>query len=179
MNLLNPWVILGIILLCAALFFGGVKVESDHRDAQLLTQERAFHAAFVNRAGELRANADTVSADLNLARKGRAADRLEFSTKLLEAIHGKELSRVTCPIPGEPAGAPVVLVNASLWDAALTIGRGPGSDTGRADGGARPPDFAPLEEAYANLGENSNRWSACRAQVSGWQSLARKNGWVK
>ena len=177
MNLLNPWVILGIILLCAASFFGGGKVESDHRDAQLLTQEREYHSAFVQRAATLRTNADTVSTQLNKETRLRDADRVEFSNKLLEAINAKILTK--CEAAETPDGEPVVLINVGVWNSALTIGPGPSGDPRGTDGAAIGAGFANAAEAVANLGENATRWSTCRAQVTGWQALARKNGWVK
>jgi hypothetical protein len=178
MSLFNPWVILGIIIAMGAAAVGGAKIESDHRDAQLLVQEQAFHEAYVRRVGELRANADGVSAQLNKERAARGADQEHFSLKLLEAINAKQLGKCEADSGGKPDAAPTIFVNAGLWDAALTIGNAAGSNSGRADGASAGADFAPLEEAYANLGKNSDRWAGCRAQVKGWQGLAVKNGWV-
>lgn len=181
MSLFNPWVIIGIIVALAVSFMAGIKVESDHRDAQLLVQERAHHEAFVKRAADLRGNAAAVSAELAKAKAARRADRQSFKQQLSEATRANMLAQVDCPTPiaGIPAAPPAVRINVGLWDRALTIGRGPGSDPGRTDGAAGGTSFAPLADAYDNLAENSERWKECRDQVRGWQDLARRNGWAK
>ena len=176
MSLFNPWVLLGIIVALAGAGVLGAKIESDHRDAQLLTQERAYHETYVARVRDLRAAADSVGAQLNKEQAERDIDREHFSQKLLEAINAKTLGK--CEPAATPDAAPVIFVNVGLWNAALAIGSGAGGDPGGADGGAGPAGFAPLEDAYRNLGENSSRWAACRTQVRGWQALARTNGWV-
>ena len=176
MTLLNPWVWLGFAVALVLAGITGAKIESDHRDAQLLIQERAFHTTYVKRVGELRANADKVSEQLNKADARAASDRRSYEQNLVEAINAKQLSKVDCG--GEERSDPIVLINASLWDRALTIGKGSGSDPREADGSAAGASFAPLQEAYANLGENADRWRSCREQVKGWQQLAVDNGWV-
>lgn len=178
MSLLNPWVIIGILIAMAGAFVAGIKVESDHRDAQLLVQERAHHDNYVKRAGELRGNADSVSADLAKAKVARRADRESFKQQLEEARRANSLVQVEC-VAGPAGTPPAVGVNVGLWNGALTIGRGPGGDPGRADGPAGGTGFAPIADAFDNLGENAERWSECRRQVTGWQDLARRNGWVK
>jgi hypothetical protein len=180
--LASPLLKLAIVLaIFAGGFVTGCQVESDHRDAQLLAQERALHEAFVKRAGELRGNADAVSADLAKAKQARRADRQSFEQRLSEAKRGNQLVQVECPAAGGVvAAAPgAVNLNVGVWNAALTIGRGSGGDPGGADGGAGGTGFAPVEDAFTNLGENGERWAECRRQVIGWQELARRNGWVK
>ena len=181
MSLFNPWVILGIVVLCAASALGGAKIESDHRDAQLLTQERVLHEAFVTRAALLRNNANAVSQKFNLTRAGHAKQLQVYERQLTEAKNANQLGKcetVVVAADGKPA-VTVQSINAGLWDSALSEGgQRPGGDPGRANGTPGGTDFAPLEAAYRNLGQNGDRWKKCRAQVRGWQELAVKNGWV-
>lgn len=176
MGLINPWALVGIAIALAGAFMGGIKVESDHRDAQLLVQEQAYHKAYIKRAGELRGNADAVSEKLNQAEADRKRDRQTFNRKLREAQNAGNLGQCeSAPVGG---GAPFIRVNVGLWNAALAIGTATGDNPGPVDGNAVGAGFAPIRDAYDNLGENGERWGKCRAQVKGWQDLARRNGWV-
>ena len=178
MSLMNPWVLLGIAVALLGAGVVGARIESDHRDAQLLVQARVMHDQYVRRSAELRANADRVSEQLNREQAERDADREHFSRKLLEAINAKQLGKCE-PAPGDkPDAAPTIFVNAGLWNAALLIGSRPGGDPRKPDGEDPPAGFAPLPDAYRNLAENIALCDRYREQVDGWQALAVKNGWV-
>lgn len=38
---------------------------------------------------------------------------------------------------------------------------------------------ATAKEVLENLETNADLWAACRANLRGWQRLARENGWIK
>lgn len=182
--MMNPWVLLGLgiafLLVAASSFTAGVHVESNHRDAQLLAQERGYAAAYEARTKFLRDNADVVSAVLGKLRRGREADRQRFNVALQEAIRENKLG--TC----EPAGTagvggsgPVLTVNVGVWNRAyLKTEGGPGGNTGGVDGAPSGTSFATLGSAFTNHGENATRWRECRETLVSWQDLARRNGWV-
>lgn len=184
--LTSPWTYLIVVVVFLAGFTSGIKVESDHRDAQEKTAIVAMHNAYVEGVHKSRAVADAISVQLNNEQTGRQNDKTEFDRKLREAKNANVLGKCEAqnPQPNAAGGstvpnAPVIYVNAGLWDTALKIGSAPGSNPGRVDAPASGAiTFVTLEEAYANLGDNSERWAACRSQVRNWQDLARKNGWV-
>ena len=132
-GLTNPWVLLGIAIAMAGAFMGGVKVESDHRDAQLLVQEQAYHKTYVERATTLRRNADEVSAKLAKQTLIAKNDRQKFNSDLKEAKREGKLGRCDAN-PTDTGGSGLIWVNAGLWNRALAIGRGAGGDRGGADG---------------------------------------------
>lgn len=172
--------IVGVLVFGLACACGGAKLESDHRDAQLLTQERAMADAFEQRARQLRQSADDISRELNDLRVQHAGERIDFKRKLQEAKNAKQLGKCES-VPaanGQPAST-VQYVNAGLWNDALKVQPdGPGGNPGRADAGAGGTGFATLDDAYDNLEENGARWQHCRDQVRKWKALAIKNGWV-
>lgn len=43
----------------------------------------------------------------------------------------------------------------------------------QSDGSVTPDDL------LDNLGANAELWAECRSIASGWQDLARRNGWVR
>lgn len=178
--LLSPWTWLAAIAIAVAGFIAGVKVESDHRDAQLLVQERAMHKGYVEKVGRLRSASDAVSAELNRLFQLRKTDRARFNRELQEAKDAGKLAQVDCPQAGSAAHLqPVVRINVGVWNRALSIGLPGAGDPGRVDAPAVGTGFAPVDRAFDNLGENAERWAECRAQVRNWQDLARTNGWVQ
>ena len=178
--LTNPWTYVIAVLVFIAGFGSGIKVESDHRDARELVAVTAMHDAYVAGAKRLREAADAVSERLNQSETQRKNDRQTYERLVKEASNANNLSKVQCPAVGAAADVqPVVLLNVGVWNAALQIGSAAGGNPRSTDDGTAGAGFAAVGEAYANLGENAERWAFCRAQVKGWQDLARRNGWVK
>lgn len=177
---MNPWLILAAIGLAAGAFLAGVKVEADHRDAQMLVQERAMHQAYVSQVAEYRAKSQQIAKELNDESTKRQGDAVSFREQLRRArASGKALAR--CQDPGQPAGAGVRLTGefVGLYDRALEIGVPRPRDPERVDAPAPRPDSIDPADVLANHGENAEAWAECRSALRGWQALARRYGWAQ
>lgn len=161
-------------------FFFGMDVQEDRHRAQLLVQERAMHDAYVKQVAAHRAIAQQTAKELHDEATKRQGDAVSFRDELRRAREsGKALAR--CPDPGQPAGTGVRLTGefSRLYDRALEIGVPRARDPERVDAPAPRPDSIDPADVLANHGENAEAWSECRTALRGWQSLARRYGWVQ
>lgn len=195
-----PYAVIAMIVACAASFAAGIWVEGEHRDAQQLAQERAFHDAYKQAAAVSRGIAEQVSKELNDERVARQGDAQAFRAELRDSrATGRALA--TCPPAAETATAvasvapgvvePVTAALRSpeprftaefarLFDFALaTAGlSGPG-DPGPTHADATATGTVDAETVLSVHAENADAWGECGSIVRGWQSIARKHGWVK
>lgn len=177
MSLLNPWALLGIAIALAIAFLSGMRAQSERYKAQLLVQERAMHEAYVRTVREQRARAQAVSQELSHATLKRQSDAVAFRAELARARTGA-VQLAVC----DPVGTGVRLTRdfSRLYDGALAIGAVPSpGDPGRADAPAPGAGDALPVDVLAVHAENAEAWAECRATLRGWQSLARRNGWVQ
>lgn len=183
-SLFNPWtwIVLALAMLATAAgsFYAGIRVESNHRDAQQLVQANAMHDAYVKKVGEYRGTAQQISQELSNEKTKRTNDAVAFRDELRRAqASGKALVR--CPKPSDQAGTGARLTGefGRLFDRAVEIGVPGAGGPGRADAadtGAQDVDPA---EVLTVTGDNAEAWAECRAIARGWQTLAKRNGWVK
>lgn len=69
---------------------------------------------------------------------------------------------------------------ARLYDLANAVGGVPGAgNPGPVDAAATQAGTVGAATVLAVHGENAAAWSECRAQLTGWQALARRHGWVQ
>lgn len=193
--MVNPWLLLGVVALCALSALGGAKVESDHRDAQQLVLERSMHDAYVQAVDKYRGVAQGVSAQLNQETAKRESQKVSYDRKLRDARRGGVVL-ATCQPAEVPAGRPNQPAQAgdvqpvgprlqltrelgSLYNDALALAVPESGDTWRADVGTPETGSFDINDILANLGENAKRWGECRSALMGWQALARRNGWTK
>lgn len=88
-----------------AAFLAGVKVESNAREAQLATQERAFAEAFRQQAAKSRQIAQQLSMELNDAQSQRELDAVAYRKALQDSRRsGKALA--VCPEPSPRPASP-------------------------------------------------------------------------
>lgn len=190
---MNPYLILfllvGWLLSAGGAFVGGIKVESDHRDAQLVVAQQAAHDTYVKGVGEQRQIAyDTTQ---RLARQRVASENQVRDLKeRISHAQGFIVKNLPGAAPGsapEPAGTDVVLLGSfvGMWNDAVFAGYQPPAGAGGADGAggrADPPQGAvlPLEPtlraSLENLADNAAYCNGLRVRVEAWQSWARKSG---
>lgn len=153
----NLWLILGVVVLCALSALGGAKIESDHRDAQLLTQARADADAYKQGAARLRASADGTSQKFNAEKEARERDKRNFAEQLRRARQQGFVLATCDPAPSpQPAVSGVVAAGpdgqtpspdtavlprlrltlsfVGLWNSALAIGGAASGNSGATDG---------------------------------------------
>lgn len=173
---LLPWAIGAVLVAAVSGFFFGMDIQEDRNRAQLLVQERAMHAAYVNKVGEYRAHAQHVSKELNDETTKRQTDAVAFRAELARAKAGA-VQLAVC----NPAGTGVRLTGdfVGLYDRALDIGIPGAGDPARADASATRPDPVEPADVLANIADNAEAWAECRSSLRGWQALARRYGWVK
>lgn len=172
----NPWVLLAIAAALVLSFLSGMRAQADRYRAQLLVQHQAMHEAYVKRVAELRAHAQAVSQELSDVSIKRQSDAVAFRAELARARTGA-VQLAVC----DPVGTGVRLTRdfVGLYDRALTIGVPDAGDPGRADAPSPGAGDADAGAVLAVHAENAEAWAECRATLRGWQSLARRNGWVQ
>lgn len=160
---MNPILIkllVGLALLVGA-FVAGVKVESDHRDAQLVVVEQAYIATY--KIAVARGNG--LAAELE-----KKKTRIVTNTvTIIQEV--PSVTTVYVPTPGAEAVAlpPTVFTVGfnRLWNSALD---GDSASTGGAVGSPGDADLAPSgltqAEVLTNHTLNSARWTVCRAQLN-------------
>jgi hypothetical protein len=173
---LMPFSAIAVLVAAIAGMFFGMDIQEDRNRAQLLVQERAMHAAYVNKVGEYRAHAQHVSKELNDETTKRQTDAVAFRAELARAKAGA-VQLAVC----NPAGTGVRLTGdfVGLFDRALDIGMPRAGDPARADAPATRPDPVEPADVLANVADNAEAWGECRSSLRGWQTLARRYGWVK
>lgn len=181
--LANPWIWLVLIAMLAGAFAAGVRVESWHRDSADKAATEAWAKAYAAQVGRYRDNATQVAADLEAERVKRADADRAWKEKLKNAK--QPLATCTSAQAGTVSAAivaPTVLLTpefVGLLNDAWQVGLPAAGDPGRADGAGAGPDPATPEDVLGNVEDNANICNGLRKQVSGWQNLARANGWVK
>lgn len=170
-------------IMLGSAFLAGVKVESDHRDAQLLTQERAANDVY----------RQAVARDRTIA--GEVSLRIEADTSARESAARAVVQRIrtappdalaTCPPPIPPAGRTTVadatptlrLTGAfvGLFNDALGAGLPAAYGAWRTDESPTGTDPASV---LANVADNAVICNGLRSQVLGFQSWVTAQGWVK
>lgn len=155
-----------LLILLASAFVAGVRTESDHRDAQLLQQERAMHSAYVDKVKRMGARVATLKTQ-------QQADRNNYQILQEELRHAQRsnLATADCPQPGAlwppgASGADVRLTGefVRLWNNAIRAGL-PG-DPGRAAPAAAGTGAAYPDDVLANHIDNAERATECRRQLN-------------
>ncbi|MCC6530925.1 MAG: hypothetical protein IT531_00110 [Burkholderiales bacterium] len=191
---MNPWVLLGILGACVASFLGGVAVESDRRDALLLAQQQAMHEAYVAQAQRSRSIAQDISRGLTDEQIRRQADAVAYREQVRRARATLAVCPPAVPVQEAPmatvapdVGEPVALRGPEprltaefvrLYDLAHGAAVPGAGDTREADGAAARAGTVGPEDVLAVHGDNADAWAECRANLRGWQALARKHGWT-
>jgi hypothetical protein len=197
----SPWTWLAVVAVFAAGVYTGGKFVSNGHEAALLTQERAFHDAYVAEVGKHRAIAGTIAKELNDAAVARQEDAVAFRAALASVrSSGKPLA--VCP-KAEPApSAPLAAVAAAvgdlrpvarlppgeprltaefrrLFNAGTTIGMPGARNTEQPDDAAATAGSVAPEEVLEVNAENGEICNALRVQVLGFQRLVKQHGWWK
>lgn len=178
LGLWRAWLALALIV---GAFLAGVKVESDHRDAQQLVLERAQHEQYVKTVGAQRAANVAVSGELAKTRtdtadeiralKGRIPDAPQLSTcSALQPADHVAGSADPVPVPRFTA------VFIRLWDEASYAGLPASDRPGRADAGPGEADPVDARELLENHTDNAGLCNDFRAQIRAWQRWAIENG---
>lgn len=156
-------------------YLKGVEHESKAWEAA----QAAAQAEKQREIDRLTTNAHDVAQELSDERAQRERDARAFKEKL---AHARNLATCTPALrPG--AGDPVVRLTGDfvgLYNEGLHQGLPAPRDPARADGAAGGSDTAVSpEDVLDNVADNGAVCNKLRAQVTGWQELARRNGWAK
>jgi hypothetical protein len=158
--------LVALLVLLAGAFVAGVRTESDHRDAQLLVQERAQHAAYVDKVKRMNSRVATLKTQ-------QQTDRNNFQNLQEELRHAQRSTLATADCPQldalRPTGSPGTDVRLTgefvrLWNRALRIGL-PG-DPGGAAAAAEGTRAAYPDDVLANHVDNAERGNECRRQLN-------------
>jgi hypothetical protein len=183
LGLWRVWLALALI---GGAFYSGIKVESDHRDAQMLAAEKAWEDSYIKGVAKQRAVDAAVSGELAAARaRARATERT-----LRERINNA--SSLSACGPAAPAGGarPSELGGAAdplgvctftgsfvrLWDDASFQGLAAADGAGGADAAPGEARAVDAREVLTNHAENSAICNDLRAQITAWQRWAVGNG---
>lgn len=183
--LTSPWFWIAIVGL---LSFGGgawtgIEIEGDHRDAQLLTQERAYQQAYTGRVQQGNVIAAALATD-----KQQLADQVSILREQIRNAKQSDLVTATCPLqtsaglhadsgglglksatalgqsgPADPdvrfSAKFIRLYNDGI---AARVPTAAGGNAGEAEG----TGTAHADDILDNAAENGTRWAECRVQLN-------------
>lgn len=197
---LNPWVFLVAIVLAAAGFAAGVKVEGWRWDASVKDIADANVAYLKRYAAHEREVDGTISARREAELTKLAKDKRALQEKLNHATdhrpQGTILTVAADPAPtgGAPgAGEPTVQglnlattrlritcdrACVGLWNDALAQGLPDTYGAWRADAQAASPDSVSETDLFRNAAENFALANDLRSQLLSWQRKACAEGWA-
>lgn len=167
--------------------YAGIQIESNSRDAQRAVELAAMHDEYVAQVGRHRGIAQYISKELSNEVLARGRDRNTFQA----ALRRSSVALAVCPPIPLSTGAPRTLAVAPaesvltaefarLYDLAFGPQAGPvAGDPGSVDGTATQAGTVDPKTVLAVHGENADLCRADREKLSGWQALARAQGWVK
>lgn len=120
-----------------------------------------------------------IGQELAKTTRARSKDREEWAKRVRDLEGGI----LECPSnPGNRVSPPVNVG----WLSDRVVGllnesmcRGEACDPGRADDRTGESFTVQTGDFLIQADANHERWAQCRAQLKGWQDLARRNGWVK
>lgn len=158
------------LALVAAIAFGFTK-GLRYKQAQWDEFNREVAAERVKEVARLAASAREVQEQVSTERQKRADDARKFRERLRNASH-----LVAC----DPAAAVRLTAEfVGLYNEGLYQGLPGPANTPGANGTGVAADSVDAEAVLENHAANAEVCNMLRAQISGWQFLARKNGWVK
>jgi hypothetical protein len=116
--------------------------------------------------------------------RARGSEQIEWQRRLRDA-NNKPGGITVTECPSDPAGG-VARNSGPGWLSPQFVGllnqslcRGEACNSPGVDGDAGAPIGVQAGEFLIQADQNHERWAKCRAQLDGWQDLAKRNGWIK